>query len=857
MPAYLERLNKYDGLTDAEKKTFRMWMTDLMPTGVDYKFHCEPLSFNLPESFIELWQKYPENPAPHLPPLESLNQWRNKIADELSMEKIGYLPPTERLIRYGSLNGKRFNTLLMDLQALSTKEFKGINFELPEMYIEIWRNHPENFETNADPMITLTEYCKRVNDEIRNPDKYNETKKDGPVLSELSSDKKEALRAAPPKMQYPTHSFLNTAAFQYDVKERMQEAFAQSPSQATIKDYALVRATNNLTIQGYHVPINPDTRISTDKSFLGPEVASFEYSEIKNFALNGLTLFGSEWESMDYNIIEPLEDQINSPTLKSLHPGDTFFDVKDEPLPVSQRAIYLIPEARYKVLMQNPEIAIQLADKNVVVFRGNARDAVDMQLCKMGIVPYSVRGDVEIDELNGTAIGKKFTEGLESISEGIGKPGLERVMYKKYCMIEQSQDMIDNLNKSAELKVKNKKEFFEFFFEQNPSVSKQREKLIEIVERDFKLAEEELGKDNVKRFENDIYENINGEGEQADIVSEIYDILGEDRVNETIKAYNEKVRAAFMERYSRFVSELPENKSIPFNSEQPIEEYIGINVSEGTEAIGNHVKTKTGIYRDIGSQIPLSSITEYAKDMGELFTRVEDAQSQNTSTSKLHGIQHVKNVLLLSNYIGLMNGVSSHDLDLIREAAIYHDISHEQAGDSTHAKKGANWYLENVESVLDKEEVAFLIEAHEVEGKRNLGDLVKSIFPNITEQRKAELIRCAEVLQDADKLDILRYDIEKPNYQRFIPSRLNIKQSSELISAVIELNTRQAINKGFLSIKDGEIVQNQNDTINPSQIGSETSRAGIGLVDINQTTRGMRDSLSPDKVTTKGEEPRN
>ena len=61
----------------------------------------------------------------------------------------------------------------------------------------------------------------------------------------------------------------------------------------------------------------------------------------------------------------------------------------------------------------------------------------------------------------------------------------------------------------------------------------------------------------------------------------------------------------------------------------------------------------------------------------------------------------------------------------------------------------------------------------------------------------------------------------------------------------------------FLSIKDGEIVQNQNDTINPSQIGSDTARAGIGVSDINQSTREMRDSLSPDKMVAKGEEPRN
>ena len=55
------------------------------------------------------------------------------------------------------------------------------------------------------------------------------------------------------------------------------------------------------------------------------------------------------------------------------------FDVKDESLAVSQNAIYMIPEERYKALMQNQEMISQLANKNVVVFRGTAKDAIDMQ----------------------------------------------------------------------------------------------------------------------------------------------------------------------------------------------------------------------------------------------------------------------------------------------------------------------------------------------------------------------------------------------------------------------------------------------------------------------------------------------
>lgn len=322
MPAFLERLNKYDELTDAEKKTFRMWLTDLMPSGADYNFHCEPINFNLPESFIELWQKYPENPAPQIKPIDSLNQWRSKIADELSIEKIGYLSPSERLERYGSIKGKQFSAMLSDLQVLSKEEFKEINIVLPETFLEMWKKHPENHMPNTDPIITLTEYCKQINDEIRNPDKYlNPEKK--PVLSELSNEEKEALRIPPPTMMSPTHSFLNTATFDYNLKTDKQNEFVKKESSATIQDYVLVRATNDFPIKGYYTPVNKNTRISMAESFLGPDIVTYHYRDTKHFSINGLTEFskgGGKWSDFDFNIIEPLSDHINNPHLISLHP---------------------------------------------------------------------------------------------------------------------------------------------------------------------------------------------------------------------------------------------------------------------------------------------------------------------------------------------------------------------------------------------------------------------------------------------------------------------------------------------------------------------------------------------------------
>lgn len=470
----------------------------------------------------------------------------------------------------------------------------------------------------------------------------------------------------------------------------------------------------------------------------------------------------------------------------------------------------MIPEARYKLLMQNPEMISQLAEKNVIVFRGTAKDAIDMQLCKMGIVPYTTGAYNESRQ--DEDISKKIINGLAEISASIGKPGLEHVAYKGIGGTGEGKRYQHNEQMNKRFEALSQKEFFEFFFTKNPNVSQLKEKLLE----------------DAKQYIDDplkLYTFIGGQ-EQEEIINEIRNVLGTDRINDTITAYNEKATLEYEQRHKKFVERLPELETddLHIDSQQvpSIESNIGIDGLVNTEPIANHVQSKSKIYSNIGRQVPLSSIVEYSKELDSLFDKVEDVQSQNHSTSKVHGIQHVKNVLLLSNYIGLMNGVSYQDLAMIREAAIYHDISHEKPGDSSHAKIGANWYLQNVNSSLNKDEVAYLIEAHELNGKQQFTDLALSAFPNINEQRKAELIRCAEILQDADRLDVLRYDIENPEFQRFQVGRLNNSQNAELISAVIELNTRQAINKGYLQIKNGKVCLSEKSKIEQEQNSKKT-----------------------------------
>ena len=287
----------------------------------------------------------------------------------------------------------------------------------------------------------------------------------------------------------------------------------------------------------------------------------------------------------------------------------------------------------------------------------------------------------------------------------------------------------------------------------------------------------------------------------------------------TIKAFYESKVESLEKKISNNIEDNQENTLEQETKKEEkttsFEEKVGIdNVETSEDAISNHVSSKMKKYSSIEEQIPLSAVLEDAKEIMPLLDKAQEVQSQNHSKSKVHGVQHVKNVLLLSNYIGKTNGLSKNDLDLIREAAIYHDIKHKFTGRNgkDHAQNGAAWYMENVNSTLNKKEVAFLISTHETKEYKAIENALSRNLPDITEQRKLELIKCAMILQDADRLDMLRYDIENVDGQRFNAERLNDPKNTSLISAVIELNTRQALKTGYLQASDNRISDNEETT---------------------------------------------
>lgn len=215
---------------------------------------------------------------------------------------------------------------------------------------------------------------------------------------------------------------------------------------------------------------------------------------------------------------------------------------------------------------------------------------------------------------------------------------------------------------------------------------------------------------------------------------------------------------------------------------------------------------------EISKHIELNELLKSAKEIKSLFKKAEIVQSNNHSISDQHGVQHIKNVLLMANYIGRRENISEEDMAILREAAIFHDISYVIEGDPSHARFGSEWYLKNVNSTLNKEEVAFLIHAHEALGKAAISDTLRIWHDNfnIDEKRRLELIKLAMILQDADRLDVIRYDDPRDlGNLRFDPGRLNDKRNMDLMYAASELSILNKLENGEFVIKDGMLTRPQ------------------------------------------------
>lgn len=139
--------------------------------------------------------------------------------------------------------------------------------------------------------------------------------------------------------------------------------------------------------------------------------------------------------------------------------------------------------------------------------------------------------------------------------------------------------------------------------------------------------------------------------------------------------------------------------------------------------------------------------------------------------SQVHGVKHILNVTFFSYLIACNENMDANDMDILLEAALYHDIGRiDDREDSDHGHRGAKKILQQIP--VDKIDVMIpaVIHAHSL-----LDEEAYQVFRqyNIEKSQYDRYSKLLSIIKDADALDRfrLRPNSLKPEYFRIDYSR--------------------------------------------------------------------------------------
>ena len=144
-----------------------------------------------------------------------------------------------------------------------------------------------------------------------------------------------------------------------------------------------------------------------------------------------------------------------------------------------------------------------------------------------------------------------------------------------------------------------------------------------------------------------------------------------------------------------------------------------------------------------------------------------------------HGISHNERVALLSFYIALKEGLSDKEIELLVEAAKYHDIGRKEVKGKEHGRRSADIIAEHSEEIFGNDK-----------SKNDITIIRILCIAHSTSDQEIEALnvnnsirRMINVLKDADALDRVRL----PRFGKIEPSYLRTDTSKTMIEASKEL----------------------------------------------------------------------
>lgn len=195
----------------------------------------------------------------------------------------------------------------------------------------------------------------------------------------------------------------------------------------------------------------PHEDIDSNMNLIG-----FRYRATKHFSINSLAsnvyeFFNqsSIFDTGNFIIIEPLKERLNDKRLVNLNPVDTFFDLSEDDMDVSEKAIFLIEEKYLDYYENIPFIKRRLDKSTVFIYKKNASLATDIVLSYLGYIPQHSQQQLKLREeyyfVDYEMIGdKEFIQEFQNYIEYLNRKYLNTSYF----------------NISEEIKRKRKKEYY-------------------------------------------------------------------------------------------------------------------------------------------------------------------------------------------------------------------------------------------------------------------------------------------------------------------------------------------------------------------------------------------------------------
>ncbi len=180
------------------------------------------------------------------------------------------------------------------------------------------------------------------------------------------------------------------------------------------------------------------------------------YRDTKHFTINGISsdiddcIYNSTFTDRPIVIIESFKEKISDNRLVNINPVDTFFDLHDSRMKVSDNAVILINEEVYNNMIKDDVINEYLSKMNVVIFKGSITVSTDVVLLSLGIMPQH--------EKNQSILVMESTEDLSLSDQAY------LVMFMNYIEeISMKYLGISYLHLSSRINFLRKKDFGQYF----------------------------------------------------------------------------------------------------------------------------------------------------------------------------------------------------------------------------------------------------------------------------------------------------------------------------------------------------------------------------------------------------------